>query len=270
MPAAASPSEAAGGGGRAGRERAAHRVAAVAGHALRARRGATAGICPGGWSPRRARGPSRWRTATAPSGGAAIPAAPAERRELRSGGELPTMPGDPPRQEGAMLRPGNGHRDRRSERGGAGAGGPRPLAHRERDIQHPAEPRPRLRTQPRRQPSGGGVREPGDAGLLHHQARRRSRRLFRAAQAKAERPSCFWEGGEPVAGIRASRLGNAARGECLRRPPPRAGAARHLVAARRGRLRDKPVLRGMREVAKIGIRASAGGLPAPQRLLSAR
>lgn len=64
-----------------------------------------------------------------------------------------------------------GHRSygHRGERGGSDAGRTRPLAYRERDFQHPGEPRLRLRAQlrPRRQPSGDGVRATDDAGLSH-------------------------------------------------------------------------------------------------------
>ena len=71
----------------------------------------------------------------------------------------------------------------------------RPLAHRERDLQYPEEPRLRLRAQlrPRQGPTGDGDRPPDDAGLPHRPSAQRCCSLFQAAKAKAERARYLWQ-----------------------------------------------------------------------------
>ena len=121
--AGASAPETGGGGGRAGVERAAHRTAREAGHALHPGREAGRPRVPvrlGGQHARHARGGVR-------RGGRRAPPVPlaergaAERRELRPGGELPGIPGDHPGGQGPALLVGDGPAGRRGQPDGADA-----------------------------------------------------------------------------------------------------------------------------------------------------
>ena len=115
--AGASAPEAGGGGGRAGVERAAHRTARQAGHALHP--GGQAGrprvpVRVGGQHARDAHGGVRGRGRHA----APVPVAErgtAERRELRPRGELPRVPGDLRARPGTALLVGDGPAGRRGQ-----------------------------------------------------------------------------------------------------------------------------------------------------------
>ena len=83
------------------------------------------------------------------------PTCPAQRHALRVGSELPRILGDPPQRQDTTLLVGHRPAHRRRPRDGADAQRPGALAHRERDLPHPEQPRRLLRTQlrPRRAPS---------------------------------------------------------------------------------------------------------------------
>ena len=126
--AGASAPETGGGGGRAGVERAAHRTAREAGHALhpggQAGRPRTGGssvpVRVGGQHARDSHGGVRRGGRHA----APVPLAErgaAERRELRPGGELPGIPGDHPGGQGPALLVGDGPAGRRGQPDGADA-----------------------------------------------------------------------------------------------------------------------------------------------------
>ena len=121
--AGASAPEAGGGGGRAGVERAAHRTAQEAGHALRPGREAGRPRVPvrvGGQHARDAHGGVRRGGRHA----APVPVAErgaAERRELRPRGELPRVPGDLRARPGTALLVGDGPAGRRGQPDGSDA-----------------------------------------------------------------------------------------------------------------------------------------------------
>ena len=117
------------------------------------------------------------------------------------------------------------------------------LADRERDVQHPEEPRLRVRAQlrPRRAASGDGVRVPDDAGVRHRPA---AEGVLPAVPggAGAQGAGEVLLGGLPldVHDVPPARLGHVLPGPGLRPRGPRAGAVRQLLSRPPGRTAPGP------------------------------
>ena len=119
----------------------------------------------------------------------------AERRQRGPGGELPRIPGKEAERQGETLLVGHGPAGGQMERNGPDARRAGALADRERNVQHPEEPRLRVRAQlrPRQEAPGDGVRRADAAGVRHRPAAEGMLPAVPGGAGQGDAPGLLWE-----------------------------------------------------------------------------